>query len=91
MVVVIDIALYSQREHHLLSFTDRAHVAYTPQEKVLELSKVACIVDMFARCLHIQEQLTQDIADAIQTVTDTEDVGIVTEVCHVWMMMFSRS
>ncbi len=87
MIVVQDIELYSMCEHHLLPFIGRAHVAYIPNGKVLGLSKVARIVDMFARRLQIQEELTFQIATALQDVTGAEDVGVIIEAQHLCMMM----
>lgn len=87
MVVVNDIELYSMCEHHLLPFIGRAHVAYIPNGKVLGLSKVARIVDMFARRLQIQESLTVQIADTIQSVTGAAGVGVIIEAKHLCMMM----
>ena len=87
MIVVQDIELYSMCEHHLLPFIGRAHVAYIPNGKVLGLSKVARIVDMFARRLQIQEQLTFQIATALQDVTGAKDVGVIIEAQHLCMMM----
>jgi GTP cyclohydrolase I len=87
MIVVEDIELYSMCEHHLLPFIGKAHVGYIPNGKVLGLSKVARIVDMFARRLQIQEELTHQIATAIQDVTGAQDVGVVVEAKHLCMMM----
>lgn len=87
MVIVRDIELYSLCEHHLLPFVGKCHVGYLPQGKVLGLSKVARIVDMFACRLQIQENLTFEIAKAIQNVVETKDVGVVIEAKHMCMMM----
>ncbi len=87
MVVVSNIELYSLCEHHLLPFIGHAHVAYLPHKKVLGLSKVARIVDMYARRLQIQENLTRQIADAVQEVTGAMGVGVIVEARHMCMMM----
>lgn len=87
MVVVNNIELYSMCEHHLLPFIGHAHVAYIPQGKVLGLSKVARIVDMFARRLQIQEQLTKQIAETVMQVTGAIGVGVIIEAKHMCMMM----
>ena len=74
-------------EHHLLPFIGRAHVGYIPDGKVLGLSKIARIVDMFARRLQIQEELTYQIANAVKEVTNANDVGVIVEAKHMCMMM----
>lgn len=87
MVVVNDIELYSMCEHHMLPFIGRAHVAYIPQGKVLGLSKVARIVDMYARRLQIQETLTTQIANTVMQVTGAVGCGVIIEAKHLCMMM----
>ena len=87
IILVKDIELYSMCEHHLLPFIGRAHVAYIPNGKVIGLSKVARIVDVFARRLQIQEQLTVQIADALMKTLHPSGAAVVVEAKHLCMMM----
>lgn len=87
MVIVRDVELYSMCEHHLLPFIGKCHVAYLPSGKVIGLSKIARIVDVFARRLQIQENLTTQIANAIQELTAADGVAVIIEAKHLCMMM----
>jgi GTP cyclohydrolase I len=87
MVVVKDIEFFSLCEHHMLPFFGKMHVAYLPKAKVIGLSKIPRIVDVFARRLQIQERLTQQVAQTIQEIIDPVGVGVICEARHFCMMM----
>ena len=87
MILVRDIELYSMCEHHLLPFFGRAHVAYLPKGRIIGLSKLPRIVEIFARRLQVQERLTDQVADAVMEVLEPSGVGGVIEASHLCMMM----
>ncbi len=87
MVMVKDIELYSLCEHHMLPFFGKAHVAYIPDGKIVGLSKLPRVVEVFARRLQVQERLTEEIAQALEDVLKPQGVGVVVEAYHLCMMM----
>jgi GTP cyclohydrolase I len=87
MVIIKEIEFFSTCEHHLLPFFGKMHVAYLPKDKVIGLSKIPRIVDMFARRLQLQERLTQQVAEAIADVISPRGVGVLCEARHFCMMM----
>jgi GTP cyclohydrolase I len=87
MVIVKDIECYSLCEHHLLPFSGKVHVAYVPDKHILGLSKVARVVDMYARRLQTQERLTQQICDALEETLKPKGIGVIIEANHFCMMM----
>ena len=87
MVVIRNIEVYSLCEHHLLPFFGKCHVGYVPSEKVIGLSKIPRLVDMFARRLQVQERLTQQIAETIEEYAEPKGVGVIIQAQHLCMMM----
>ena len=87
LVIIKEIELYSMCEHHLLPFIGKCHVGYLPNKKVIGLSKIARIVDFYARRLQIQERLTNEIAQCIEKITGARGVAVIVEAKHLCMMM----
>ncbi|HRV82248.1 MAG: GTP cyclohydrolase I FolE [Planctomycetes bacterium] len=87
MILVRDIEFYSLCEHHMLPFYGRVHIGYIPRDKILGLSKLARITDVFARRLQVQERMTQEIANAVQEIIQPLGVGVVVDAAHFCMMM----
>lgn len=87
MIIVKNIELYSMCEHHILPFFGKCHIGYVPDEKFIGLSKIARIVDVFARRLQIQERLTKEVGESIMKYTKAKGVGVVIEAQHLCMMM----
>ena len=87
MIIVKDIEFYSLCEHHLLPFYGRVHVAYIPDKKIVGLSKIPRVVDVFARRLQVQERMTVQIAQAIERILEPKGVGVVADAAHLCMMM----